>query len=82
VLRCGLTRSAVDDVRYIVGTYDKDAGPNNQRLYLNGARVAQISDTLPIDLNSTALGIGRHRRAGRRQWRAATAGRRRCGLMG
>jgi hypothetical protein len=22
---------------YIVGTYDKDAGPNNQRLYLNGA---------------------------------------------
>jgi hypothetical protein len=23
---------------YIVGTYDKDAGTNNQRLYLNGAR--------------------------------------------
>jgi len=45
---------------YIVGTYDKDAGPNNQRLYLNGARVAQTSDTLPIDLNSAALGIGRH----------------------
>ena len=44
----------------IVGTYDKDAGPNNQRLYLNGARVAQMSDTLPIDLNSAALGIGRH----------------------
>ena len=28
---------------YIVGTYDKDAGANNQRLYLNGARVAQVS---------------------------------------
>jgi hypothetical protein len=27
---------------YIVGTYDKDAGANNQRLYLNGARVAQM----------------------------------------
>ena len=23
---------------YIVGTYDKDAGPDNQRLHLNGAR--------------------------------------------
>ena len=45
---------------YIVGTYDKDAGPNNQRLYLNGARVAQMSDTLPIDLNAASLGIGRH----------------------
>ena len=45
---------------YIVGTYDKDAGTNNQRLYLNGARVAQMSDTLPIDLNSAPLGIGRH----------------------
>ena len=44
---------------YIVGTYDKDAGTDNQRLYLNGARVAQMSDTLPIDLNSAALGIGR-----------------------
>ena len=43
-----------------VGTYDKDAGTNNQRLYLNGTRVAQMSDTLPIDLNSAALGIGRH----------------------
>jgi hypothetical protein len=28
--------------------------------HLNGARVAQMSDTLPIDLNSAALGIGRH----------------------
>jgi hypothetical protein len=45
---------------YIVGTYDKDAGPNSQRLYLDGTRVAQMSDTLPIDLNSAALGIGRH----------------------
>jgi hypothetical protein len=27
---------------------------------LNGARVAQMSDTLPIDLNSASLGIGRH----------------------
>jgi hypothetical protein len=45
---------------YIVGSYDKDAGPDNQRLYLNGIRVAQMSDTLPIDLNSAALGIGRH----------------------
>jgi hypothetical protein len=32
---------------YIVGTYDKDAGTNNQRLYLNGPRVAQMSDTQP-----------------------------------
>ena len=40
-----------------VGTYDKDAGPDNQRLYLNGARVAQVSGTLPIDLNAVALGI-------------------------
>jgi len=33
---------------------------NNQRLYLNGTRVGQMSGTLPIDLNSAALGIGRH----------------------
>jgi hypothetical protein len=45
---------------YIVGIYDKDVGANNQRLYLNDTRVAQMSDTLPIDLNSAALGIGRH----------------------
>jgi Concanavalin A-like lectin/glucanases superfamily len=45
---------------YIVGTYDKDVGANNQRLYLNATRVAQMSDTLPIELNSAALGIGRH----------------------
>jgi hypothetical protein len=45
---------------YIVGSYDKDAGANNQRLYLNGTRVAQMSDTQPIDLNSAPLGIGRH----------------------
>jgi Concanavalin A-like lectin/glucanases superfamily len=44
----------------IVGTYDKDAGPKNQRLYLNGAQVVQRSDTQPIDLNSAVLGIGRH----------------------
>jgi Concanavalin A-like lectin/glucanases superfamily len=44
---------------YIV-TYDKDAGPNNQRLYLNGTPVAQMSDTQPVALNSAALGIGRH----------------------
>ena len=37
-----------------------DASPDNQRLYLNGTRVAQMSDTLPIDLNAAALGIGRH----------------------
>jgi hypothetical protein len=30
---------------YIVGTHDKDAGADNQRLYLNGTRVAQMSDT-------------------------------------
>ena len=45
---------------YVVGIYDKDAGPGNQRLYLNGARVAQMSDTQPINLNSDSLGIGRH----------------------
>jgi hypothetical protein len=26
---------------YIVGSYDKDAGPNNERLYLNGTRVGR-----------------------------------------
>jgi hypothetical protein len=45
---------------YIVGTYDKDAGPNNQRLNLNGARVAQMSHRQLMDLNSAALAIGRH----------------------
>jgi hypothetical protein len=45
---------------YIGGTYDKDAGANNQRLYLNGMRVAQMSDAQPIDLNSAPLAIGRH----------------------
>jgi hypothetical protein len=45
---------------YIVGTYDKDAGADNQRLYLTGARVAQMSDTLPLDLHSNPLRIGRH----------------------
>jgi hypothetical protein len=45
---------------YIVGTYDKDAGTNNERLYLKGAGVVQMSDTQPIDLNSAALGTGRH----------------------
>ena len=49
-----------DDLQARIGTYDKDAGPNNQRLYLNGTRVAQRSDTQPIDLNAAALGIGRH----------------------
>jgi len=43
---------------YIVGTYDKDAGTNNQRLYLNGTRVAR--DTQPLDLNANPLGIERH----------------------
>jgi len=51
---------------YIVGTYDKDAGPNNQRLYLNGARVAQMSDPQPLDLNSNPLGIARHVSGNRR----------------
>jgi hypothetical protein len=45
---------------YIGGTYDKDAGANNQRFYLNGTRIAQMSDTQPIDLNPAAVGIGRH----------------------
>jgi hypothetical protein len=36
---------------YIVGTYDKDAGPNTQRLYLNGARVAQASETAAISIH-------------------------------
>jgi hypothetical protein len=44
-----------------VGTDNKNAGTtNNQRPYLNATRVAQMSDTLPIDANSAALGIGRH----------------------
>jgi hypothetical protein len=50
---------------YIVGSYDKNASPDNQRLYLNG-RVAQMSDTQPIDLNSAPLwhrtACERHRR--------------------
>ena len=42
----------------------RGAGPEaatagNQRLYLDGARIAQMSDTLPIDLTSAALGVGR-----------------------
>ena len=45
---------------YIVGTYDKDAGSNNQRLNLNGTRVAQMSDTQPLAPNANPLGIGRH----------------------
>jgi hypothetical protein len=36
------------------------SGPNNQRLYLNGTCVAQMSDMLPLDLNADALGVGRH----------------------
>lgn len=40
------------------GTYDKDAGSNNQRLYLNGSRLAQMGDTQPLDLNSNPRGIG------------------------
>jgi hypothetical protein len=44
---------------YIVGTYE-GVGTNNQRLYLNGAGVAQMGGTLPVGLNSAALGIGRH----------------------
>jgi hypothetical protein len=40
---------------YIVGTYDKDAGRNNQRVYLNGTRLGQKSDKLPVDLNSAPL---------------------------
>jgi Concanavalin A-like lectin/glucanases superfamily len=45
---------------YIVGTSDKDVGANNQLLCLNGGRVAQMSDTLPIALNLASLGMGRH----------------------
>jgi hypothetical protein len=44
-----------------VGTDNNDAGTtNHQRLYLNATHVAQMSDTLLIDANSAALGIGRH----------------------
>lgn len=39
--------------RYIVGTYDRDAGTNNQRLDLNRIRVAQMSDPQPLDLTQT-----------------------------
>ena len=42
---------------YIGGTYDKDAGTSNQRLYLNGTRVAQMSDAQRLDLNSAPLYI-------------------------
>lgn len=60
MLRCGITGNAADDVRYIIGSYDKDAGSDNQRLYLNGIRVAQMSDTQSLDLNSASHAIGRH----------------------
>jgi hypothetical protein len=39
---------------------NRHAGANNQRLYLDDARAAQMSDTLPIDFNAAAPGIGRH----------------------
>jgi hypothetical protein len=45
---------------YIARTHNKNAGTNNQRLYLNGARVAQMSDTLPLDPYSDLLSVGRH----------------------
>jgi hypothetical protein len=32
----------------------------NASIYLNGARVAQMSNTQPLDLDSASLGIGRH----------------------
>jgi hypothetical protein len=43
---------------YIVGIYEKDAGANNQRLYLNSTRVAQMSDT-----HRSQLSCARHRTA-------------------
>jgi Concanavalin A-like lectin/glucanases superfamily len=45
---------------YIVGTYDKDAGTNNQRLHLNGTPGRADERCPALDLNSAALGIGRH----------------------
>jgi hypothetical protein len=54
------------ELGYTVGSLDKEAGLNNQRLYLNGTRAAQMSDTLPIDLNSAPLASAaceRHRRS-------------------
>jgi hypothetical protein len=41
-------------------TLAKDVSANNQRLCLDGSRVAQMSDTQPPHLNSAAVGIGRH----------------------
>ena len=43
-----------------IGACDKDARAKNQCLCLNGTRVAQVSDTLAIDLN---LGCCWHRTA-------------------
>jgi hypothetical protein len=48
---------------YTAVTYDKDAGPDNQRLYLDGTRVAQMNDTQP----GSQLEPSRHRPA--RKWR-------------
>jgi hypothetical protein len=42
------------------GASPEAANAGNQRLYLNGTRVVQMSDTQPIDINSAARGIGRH----------------------
>jgi hypothetical protein len=51
----GGASGGVLDVAFAVD--EADAGPGNQRL--NGTRVAHMSDTQPIHLNSAPLGIGR-----------------------
>ena len=52
---------------YIVGTYDKDAGANNQRLYLNGTRVAQMRYR-EVEQGAFAASAGPASQGGR--WRA------------
>jgi hypothetical protein len=61
--RCGVQtyeqrerRTRTGHVRAATNRRKCPVSPDNQRLYLNGARVAQMSDTQPPDLNSNPLG--------------------------
>jgi len=47
-------------LHYIVGTYDKDAGINNQKIYVDGVNVAQQTNTLGVTTTIQAVTIGKH----------------------
>ncbi|MCK4359450.1 MAG: LamG domain-containing protein [Candidatus Cloacimonetes bacterium] len=44
---------------HIALTYDKDAGANNQKLYINGTRVDSTTLTEPININANNLLFGK-----------------------